>query len=307
MEYLQKSDSFEVFLDRLNEVLAPHFPAIPANPPRHDSCQIVGLPRSGTTVLFQLLARTGSVGYPSNVMAPYWRVPVVGARLQRQLTLGQPTVSLRSVAGRTSEPLDPHEFGYFWRNALGHSGNTLRPDGEGWSWERLQSALDAMCEAFDAPTVHKNFLALHHAPEMRRHLHRSKFLVLARDPRDVAASLWMVRREIHVPDEETFGTDPGWRGTTDLLDRIIEQVEALEQARRELVEHDCGDTLVVDYRELCRSPRDVIHQVLEFIGADPSDEALRRVPPTLSEGQGRAAAPTPVVDKINHSLVGGSS
>lgn len=306
MDYLQKSETFEEFLTRLNATLLPHFPSRPTNTPRHDFCQIVGLPRSGTTILYQLLARTRSVGYPSNVMAPFWQVPVVGARLQRQLSSSKPTLSMQSVAGRTSEPLDPHEFGYFWRHALGHSANTLRPDHEGWPWERLQDTLDAVCEAFDSPTVYKNFLALHHASKMRGHLQRSKFLVLVRDPRDVAASLWSVRQRIGVPEEATFGVDPETKAHGDLVDRIIEQVHVLEGARSELLSQGCSDTLAVDYGELCRAPRHVTQAVLEFLGVTPDDEALELVPEALPTGQGRSTAPDAVLSRINASLAGGS-
>lgn len=306
MDYLPRSESFEDFLDRLNDALLPHFPSRPSGHPHHDSCQIVGLPRSGTTILYQLLARTGAVGYPSNVMAPYWRVPVVGARLQRQLAQGGPTISMTSVAGRTSEPLDPHEFGYFWRRALGHSGNTLRPDQEAWTWAQLQDTLDAIVEAFDAPTVHKNFLALHHAPGMRAHLQRSKFLVMARDPRDIAASLWAVRQKIGVPDEATFGIDPGTEQHADLVDRVLAQVRALEEARSKVLTQDSADTMVVEYEQLCRSPRQVIAGALEFLGCLPSNEALEGIPETLPAGRGHTSAPDDVMKRISASLAGGS-
>lgn len=306
MEYLEKSESFEHFLDRLNATLENEFPSRPVGPPRHAFAQIVGLPRSGTTILFQLLARTGVVGYPSNVMAPYWRVPVVGARLQRQLAQSKPTVSMHSVAGRTREPLDPHEFGYFWRHALGHSSNTLHPDLEGWSWDQLQAALDSICEAFDAPTVHKNFLALGHGAGMRHHLRRSKFIVLARDPRDVAASLWSVRQKIEVPEEATFGLDPGVDEGDDLAHRIIAQVRTLEAARRAFIEGDHDDTMVVDYTTLCQSPREVVRAALEFLEIRPTEDAFSDIPPTLPSGKGRDAAPKSVVDPINSSFLGGS-
>lgn len=302
MAYVEKSDSFEDFLDRLNDALISSFPLRPTRPPHHNFCQIVGLPRSGTTILFQLLAGTGAVGYPSNVMAPYWRVPIVGARLQRQLTVGQPTVSLHSVAGRTSEPLDPHEFGYFWRDALGHSGNTLLPDRPGWSWRHLQDALDAICEAFDAPTVHKNFLALHHAPAMRHQLKRSKFLVMQRDPREVASSLWSVRRTINVPDEATFGLDPGVTTEGELSDRIIEQVATLERARLKLVDQDQNDTLVIDYERLCREPREVVSEALRFLGVDNGDSTVATIPSRLTKSPTRSRVPNFILDKFDASL-----
>lgn len=302
MKYTARSSSYEDFLTDLNDSLAPRFPSTPVGEPLHLSGQIVGLPRSGTTILYQLLARTRTIGYPSNVMAPFWRVPVVGARLQRKLAESEPTISMRSVAGRTSEPLDPHEFGYFWREALGHSANTLHPDSAGWGWDRVQSTLDAITEAFDAPTVYKNFLALGHAEEMRAQLPRNRFIVIRRDPRDVAASLWSVRQKIGVPSEATFGLDPGGDQGLTLVQRIVDQVTTLEKSRAHLVDSARAVTLVVDYEELCNGPKGIVNSVLDHIEADVDRASVdAAVPDSLPAGQGQSSLPSEIRNEINAS------
>lgn len=299
MRYHDRSESFEQFLDQLNSTLAVGFPVLPPPEPTHVFGQIVGLPRSGTTILLQLLARTRALGYPSNVMAPFWRTPAVGARLQRHLASSEPTLSMESVAGRTREPLDPHEFGYFWREALGHSANTLHPDRPGMGWHQLQDTLDAICAAFDLPTVYKNFLVLGHVTQMRRHLVRSRFIVIERNPKDVAASLWTVRQSIGIPDEATFGIDTADNCHGDLLDRIVTQVHTLERYRTVIANQSVSDTISARYSDLCNKPRQVVADVLDFLGADPSSEVLERIPDALPEGRGRESLPTEVRRRLD--------
>ncbi|MFX4285467.1 sulfotransferase [Janibacter sp. G349] len=285
MEYTTKSQSFEDFLDLLNQTLAPVFPAVPHTPHGHLTGQIVGLPRSGTTILYQLLARTRVVGYPSNAMAPFWNAPVVGARLQAKLSETKPTLSMRSLAGRTSEPLDPHEFGYFWRSALGHSANTLEPDMTAWPAARLGSTLDAISEAFDAPTIYKNFLALSHGPWMLENLPQVRFLIIERDLTQVASSLLAVRQRIGVPDEAMFGVDPGGSTEGDLPERIATQVRSLERHRRDLIKSSGEKCLVIDYDELCDHPRNTISTILDFLSADSSAADIDSIPETLESSK----------------------
>ena len=139
IEFREKSDDFECFVENLNNCLLAPFGSPRSRENPRLSAQIVGLPRSGTTVLYQLMAHTRCVGYPSNLMALFWKTPTVGATIQKHLAQHRPTLSITSVAGRTREPMDPHEFGYFWRSMLGHSENTLVRDGEPIVMEELQT------------------------------------------------------------------------------------------------------------------------------------------------------------------------
>lgn len=288
MQYDDKSDTFEEFLQRLNGALLGEFGMPSAvTDPRLLSGQIVGLPRSGTTLLYQLLARTRAVGYPSNILALFWEVPIVGAQLQQQLAANDPTLSLHSLAGRTSEPLDPHEFGYFWRAALGHGSNTTVVDRDPWPWDRLQVTLDAIANVFGTPVVYKNFLVLAHVEELRSRLKRQRYLVLDRPLIDIAASLLSVRRNIGIDDRADFGltvrSDTKQRGT--LVERVARQVSDLDRLKRSCDFASDPDALSISYSELCVEPRAVITHALEFLDAD-STRVSDVIPSRLQVGGG---------------------
>jgi len=302
MRYLERSDGFEGFLDQLNaatrSITEPTLSQVPPS-----SAQIVGLPRSGTTVLYQLLARTGTVGYPSNVMAFFHRNPWVGAMLQERLAANGPTLSLNSVAGRTPEPLDPHEFGYFWRRVCGHSSNSLSQDRDPLPPGQLQRELDLVAAVFERTVVYKNFLALAHATTMRHDMDRMLFISVERDRLDAAASLLHVRRRLEVPDDQVFGTAPESLrpDVGDPVTTVARQIVALRQQQENCRFDAAGDSMVIQYADLIRHPRAVVSDVLDFLGA-PTDRVGTVIPEELSPGAGAAGLSADVLKDLRAAL-----
>ena len=76
---------------------------------------IIGPPRSGTTLLFQVLIARYTFGYFSNWMAQFPESPIAAAWLYRRLwpTSGVPQ-DYASVSGETQGNSGPNESGSFW-------------------------------------------------------------------------------------------------------------------------------------------------------------------------------------------------
>lgn len=294
---------FERVLNRLNSANAAEFDD--DVPPRTDlySLQITGLPRSGTTVLYQLLARSRRLGYPSNVMAFFWRTPWIGARLQRQLSAGGGAVSVRSEAGRTPEPLDPHEFGYFWRHALGHDTNSLDPVRSPLEASDLRRRLDLVTSAFDLPVVYKNFLVPAHLDYLRHDVGRQRFIVIARPVHEVAASLWQVRQQLNIAANEPFGPQPTEICPTynSVEARIAHQVSSLDRTWRESAWD--GDTLFVEYEDLCRSPREIVQQCSDHALAQLGDPEMGDIPAHLEPARSWNRLPRDVQRRLERAMV----
>lgn len=270
MEYYKDDHGFEHMLSRMNAVLSGEFGFDRASEETRLTGQIVGLPRSGTTILYQLLARTGLVGYPSNVMAYFWSAPQVGARLQERLARNGPTLSLSSLAGRTSEPLDPHEFGLFWRDALGHSKNSMLADGVTANPRDLRSVLDLINDAFAAPTVFKNFLAPAHADFLSEEVGRQKFFLVRRDPLEVAASIFSMRRRLNIELSDWFGPSPvdSRLEYNSVHEMIAHQVASLRSTVDRPSFSESSHTLVLELPDLVREPREAVLRILTCLDVD---------------------------------------
>lgn len=86
----------------------------------YPSIIVTGMPRSGTTLLTQLLSSRYDIGYVSNLMARFYNAPLMGAWLQKKL-IPDDIHSLReysSLHGVTNKIYEPHEFGFFWARYL---------------------------------------------------------------------------------------------------------------------------------------------------------------------------------------------
>jgi hypothetical protein len=81
---------------------------------------VTGIPRSGTTLAYQLLCATGGLGFVSNLVARFYRNPAFGAGVQRLISplLPRGPTEFRSEYGRTAAWFEPHEFGYYWEQHL---------------------------------------------------------------------------------------------------------------------------------------------------------------------------------------------
>jgi hypothetical protein len=197
-EKYRKIESDEHFLSALNDSL---YPAEVADyqdfQERLPTLHVVGVPRSGTTLLLQVIAAGFNIGYINNLIARFWKAPVTGIRLANTLNLNNQDQSFHSDFGRTSRINEPHEFGYFWARLLGND-EMLQPEiaaRKQIDWPTVGKIIINMCEAFNTPIVFKSFLLQWHIPDFIKQLPKSCFVRIRRDPIDNAMSLLKMRRE----------------------------------------------------------------------------------------------------------------
>jgi len=259
-----KDATQEAFLERLNTELAS------ANDgeyrdleERFPTLQIVGVPRSGTTLLSQLVSAHLDVGYIDHVIAAFWKAPLYGVRLSRQLLGNKRTTGFTSEFGRTPEMHDPHEFGYFWRHLLGHDQlDEAEAAGATVDWERVRRVITNLCEEFERPVVFKSFLLTWHMRQFQAALPHTCFVWVKRDPLDAAMSILRFR-------EGFAGSREAWVSMKPLAYDALQaesppvqvagQVYAIDQTIRNNVAALSPSTVLqVDYDRLCSDPRAVL-------------------------------------------------
>ena len=116
-EAYKKNTDVEEMIRHMNDVLATTELYIPSGIER-PTIFIFGLPRSGTTLIYQLVSQCLDIGYINNLMARFWRAPIHGITLSQEVLLSNTSNSYESDLGRTNAPNAPHEFSYFWQENL---------------------------------------------------------------------------------------------------------------------------------------------------------------------------------------------
>ena len=288
-----KDPEEERFLERLNEVLAPHAEGdLLELEERYPTLHVVGAPRSGTTLLYQLVASGLEVGYVNHLVAATWRAPVYGLRLSRKLGLDRPGSSFQSSFGRTSDVREPHEFGYFWNERLRYPDLCERPPAHEAEvdWAGLRRVLVNMAHAAGAPVAFKPMLLLWHLETMLEHMPRTCYVWIRRDPAQTALSLLAMRRSLfgsldrwtslRPGGPDSFADEPPWRQVAAqvvLLERTLERASA-----RLGPEH----VLALRYEEVCAAPREAVERIRGLLGAKGFAPALRDFEPPAFEARG---------------------
>lgn len=270
--HYKKDESYEQMLLALNQSLASsHDQNLLELPEDYSTIHILGAPRSGTTLLSQLISANLDVGYINNFIASFWRAPCYGIQLSEKLLAGARPASYRSDLGRTTSIQEPHEFGYFWRYFLGYPEMAEQPAGfeQLIDWVRLRKVLINMTHAFDKPLVFKSFLLIWHLKRMQQVLPKSIFLWIRRDAIDNGLSILKAREAQLGSIDKWISLKPkeyDWLQHQPVPSQIAGQIFFTERAIADQVELiGSNNTLIIEYRDLCTNPQGVLEQLLAVL------------------------------------------
>ena len=123
---------------------------------------VTGCPRSGTTLMLQSLQSSARCAVVDHLAAALWRRPDVGVLLSQHVAAlaGPFSPSFHSKYGMTENWREPHEFSYFWRDALDadpHAEDAVRSS---TTIDRCQQLIQNAAGASQLPLAMKAFPAL---------------------------------------------------------------------------------------------------------------------------------------------------
>src|SRR5678815_1019577 len=121
LKEFSKDREFETYLSLLNNSLYEAERKLYKNyTEKYPTIHVIGVPRSGTTLITQLLSSFLDIGYINNLIAAFWKAPLFGIELSKKLLGTQYLSNFSSSFGRTNNIYEPHEFGYFWNYHLSY-------------------------------------------------------------------------------------------------------------------------------------------------------------------------------------------
>lgn len=273
-----KQERDEQFLAELNHaLLRVSLTALPGapNPERLPILYIVGVPRSGTTLLSQLVSRYLPVGYINNLIARCWLRPAIGIALSRSLfgDHAREGITFHSSYGTTQEVVGPHEFGYFWRHwlPLDQAPNHHLSAEAQASVDQpgLKRALEEeILGAFGAPVVFKNVICGFHAALLTRLHPASLFIHITRDPYAAATSILEARHLRYGSYDVWWSLKPSsypFRHRGDPAAEVAQQVlDCRQEFERELAQPGVR-SMTVTYEDLCASPATVLDVICQGV------------------------------------------
>lgn len=211
---------------------------------------LIGAPRTGSTLLFQLVVRQFRVAYISNVMAAAPRFMVRICRLSRQACAGFTGQVRNSQFGFVPGLWGPNEAGQLMRHWFGEAANDA-------DIPLVRAMVAAIAESADAPLLLKNQANTLRLGRIRQTFPSARLVLVRRDLRWTAQSLLLARRKLLGDDQRWWSVaPPGHEAVSGRkpLFQVLWQADRLEQLALDACLATPQLAAVVDYDDLCTQP-----------------------------------------------------
>jgi len=272
----RKDPEQEQRLKKLNELLAPleeRLVVCSFSKPQLPIVFIVGVPRSGSTLLVQILAKAGVFSYVSNFVARFWKAPYVGMLIEDVLDIrrSQRERSFVSRFGVAEGWTGPHEFGYFWSRWF-HFGETHKLGVQELAEidrDLLQKELAALESVYNKSLLFKNMTCGLQIPFLAELFEKSIFVLCCRRPLYNMQSLLLAREKILGSKHYWWSLRP--KEYPELLSLSpYEQVAGqmyyiLKDIKTSFSSLSPGRFLQIRYDDLCSQPRAEVSRVIKAV------------------------------------------
>ena len=223
---------------------------------------VCGPPRSGTTLVAQLLIQQLPVAYFSNLAGIFPRAPLSAARLSRRAGAAW-RGTLGSYYGRAGTLAAPSDTLGLWDRWFGPDRDLLRSSLSLPEQDAMRRFFGAREAEDPRPLVAKNNRLNGQAALVSEVLPTARFICLERDPVFLAQSLLLARREIHGDDASAYGLHrAGEEPGTNPVDSVCAQVMFHEQLAAEQEALLGPDRFWrVSYEQFCADPAALVGRV----------------------------------------------
>lgn len=242
---------------------------------------VTGVPRSGTTLLYQCLISAFNFSYFTNLASKLAQSPVLASYIVRML----PASSARPFAsqyGETHGLRGPSE-GYLIMNrwfARDHGDYLVLEDLSPEARRQIRRTIVGVEAAFGGTFINKN---VKHGVRLRALaglFPKSVFVVIRRDHLAVAQSILHGRMELFGSKDAWFSVKPrGWESCLNegYISQVCKQITMYEQdLERDSRAIGRQRFALVDYEQLCANPRGTVNGLGGFLSRHGIAVTLRR-------------------------------
>ncbi|MFW5803866.1 MAG: sulfotransferase family protein [bacterium] len=233
----------------------------PLNPPIF----IIGLPRSGTTILYQLLTHKFDLSYINNFIARHYKSPFLALLISKLIIKDKIHNCFTSNYGYSSSSVAPSEGGNLWKRwfkpeiAYYEKNMPLYK-----SMQQFRSFIYLWMKAQKKPIIIKNLRFGQRISVLYKIFPEALFIVIKRNPVYNLQSMYLAGEDMReslkswCPYKETLITNDKIL----LTYRIKEQIEAIYE--RDLKLFSKNQVLNLTYEDLCHNPANILKKANTF-------------------------------------------
>ncbi|NWG08348.1 MAG: sulfotransferase [Chloroflexi bacterium] len=248
---------------------------------------IIGPPRSGTTLLYQVLVNRFNFVFLDNVASRLYAAPLVGIWLSKFLSvfLAKKQIGYASNYGRTDSVFGPSEAGEFWYRWFPRGEHVYVPPGatKPQSIQELRRQVVGISKKFKAPMLFKNTYNSMRIAPIAEAFPQAVFLVCMRDEVDTAQSILEGRVKRNGNKTDWFSVPP--RQIDEIKahpywEQVVEQVYYIYRQIDEDIQRLGPERFLrISYRRLCEDTRGTMDEIARFFESRGVDVSVRNEVP----------------------------
>lgn len=237
-----------------------------AAPPGYPMIFVCGAPRTGTTLVTQVLLNHLPVQYLNNLTSVFPRSPITANQLFRRLAKRRP-VSYSSFYGKSDHFSGPNDALYIWDRWLGNDRERIRESLTAAEKSNMTRFFGAFQTAYPGPLLNKNNNLNVQADVVADVFNNAYFICMTRDPLYLAQSLYLARLEIHGDTGVAYGIhDPNRESTQDIIEDVCRQVLFHHRKIHEQQSRLGAERFwIVPYEQFCNQPEALVTRAAEKI------------------------------------------
>jgi hypothetical protein len=254
-EFLKKIDG--VFLLQDGETYPPLF--------------IIGVPRSGTTLTYQLITRYFDVGYLTRSLNYLYGAQNMLMRLQKPF-LRRPNNAYESHYGKIPGILVPSESGTYWFQWFprsGEMGNYVPADEiNSKNYDSLRESINSLSLMLHRPMVFKSVYLSYVIGVLASVFPEARFVHVKRERFFVIQSIYQKRSRLGEQSEWWSVKPPGYKKmeSEPLLRQVVWQVISTQKyIDKQIQRLESGRCFEVKYENICSNPSTVIERLGDWL------------------------------------------
>lgn len=281
----RRNDKLLAALGGVNRVLGVAERTLPARRPAFPIVVVVGVPRSGTTLLTQWIAQSGHFCYPTNFLSRFYQAPTIGGMIQRMLferemqfkdefadIIAARHTNFSSDLGKTQGALSPHEFWFFWRRFFRFPDvpSSEKVFARSARFGEFAVACGKIQHVFRKPFLLKGLIMWPYLATFANQCPRVKIVYIYRNAEANIASLLKARKCYFGNQSTWYSFKPRQFARLKNLNatrQVVGQYRLINESIRAALDRIPADRkLTVEYDDFCRNPAKTYRRLAHMCG-----------------------------------------
>ncbi|MEP3478056.1 MAG: sulfotransferase [Fuerstiella sp.] len=226
---------------------------------------IVGPPRCGTTLVYQVMSYCLDVSYPTNLGSMFPKSPMTVNGLA-----GKVRADFQSFYGQTARMSGCNDAFHLWNRWLGDDRYVTRTDLSEEQRNEMRKFFGAWSERFGKPILNKNNRNVHCTDYLANALPQARFVGVFRDPVCVARSLIRARQTVQGDRKIGWGLQCQeshcYKDDLGYVQDVCDQVRRNEADLRKQLDGLNDDRVIrIQYEAFCKKPDESVDQLIAQI------------------------------------------